>query len=102
VQIHLVMKNQIIITVALALLAVCLPQVNAEPPSTQIASAVERGGFVYLYNEKGNQIGCVQGGSGPKGGLMGFTGSSVSVRRGGFVYIYDAKGHQTGCVGAGN
>ena len=75
----------------------------ANPSSAQIASAIERGGFIYLYNERGSQIGCVGGGgSGPKDGLVGFTATSVSVRRGSFIYIYNAKGEQTGCVSAGN
>ena len=96
------MKNRFFVVLALASVIVPTAQIRADSPSTQIASAVERGGYVYIYNDKGNQIGCVGGGSGPKGGLVGFTGSSVSVRRGGFIYIYNAKGNQTGCVGAGN
>jgi len=97
-----ILKTRFLIVVAVAFISVPASQVRADLPSIQIASAVERGGFVYIYNDKGNQIGCVGGGTGPNGGLVGFTGSSVSVRRGGYIYIYNAKGNQTGCVGAGN
>jgi hypothetical protein len=73
---------------------------RAEPASTQIANAIQKGGFVYIYNEKGGQIGCVGAGSGPKDGLVGYTGSTVSVRKGDFIYNYNAQGGQTGCVSA--
>ena len=96
------MKNHLCVVLAVAFIIIPAAKIRADSPSTQISSAVERGGYVYIYNDKGNQIGCVGGGSGPKGGLVGFTGSSVSVRRGGYIYIYNAKGNQTGCVGAGN
>lgn len=74
----------------------------AEPPQ-QIASAVERGSYIYVYNDKGNQICAISGGgSGPKDGLQGYTGSTVSVRRGSYIYIYNSKGNQISAVSAGN
>jgi hypothetical protein len=55
-----------------------------------IGTAVQRGSFVYIYDEKGRQIATVPAGE----GLQGYTGSSVSVKRGSFVYTYDERGRQ--------
>ena len=91
----------------LSILALCFIAENssrlcAEPPQ-QIASAVERGSYIYVYNDKGNQICAISGGgSGPKDGLQGYTGSTVSVRRGSYIYVYNAKGNQISAISAGN
>ena len=53
-----------------------------------ITSAIQRGSFVYVYDEKNRQVGCYGG------ALHGYTGSSVSVKRGAFIYTYDEKGRQ--------
>ena len=55
-----------------------------------IGSAVQRGSYVYIYNEKGRQLGMVPAGD----GLQGYTGSGVSVRRGSYIYTYDERGRQ--------
>ncbi len=65
-----------------------------------IGSAVQRGFSVYIYDEKGHQLGVVGAGSGPNDGLKGYTGSTVSVRRGNSIYIYDEKGRQKGVTPA--
>lgn len=65
-----------------------------------IAAAVQRGAFVYVYDENNRMINSHSAGGGPNDGLVGFTGSSVSIRRGSFIYIYDEKGRQTGSVPA--
>ncbi|HBK08566.1 MAG TPA: hypothetical protein DDZ81_22395 [Acetobacteraceae bacterium] len=59
-----------------------------------IANAVERGDYVYVYDEKGRQIFSIPLGSGAQHGLHGFTGGSVSIRRGDYIYNYDRTGHQ--------
>jgi hypothetical protein len=59
-----------------------------------IATAVERGAFVYVYDEKGRQILTISTGNKPADGLTGYTSSTVSVRRGGFIYTYNEKGGQ--------
>ena len=59
-----------------------------------IGNAVQRGSFVYIYDEKGRQIGTVSAGSGPKEGLKGYTSSTVNVQRGTFIYTHDEKGHR--------
>lgn len=61
-----------------------------------IANAVQRGSFVYVYNEKNQQIFAQPAGSGPKDGLKGYTGGSVNIQRGSFIYTYNEKGQQTG------
>ena len=53
-----------------------------------ISTAVQRGSWVYVYNEKGSQVTTIAG------DLHGFTGSSVSVKRGSWVYVFDEHGHQ--------
>jgi len=63
----------------------------------QIANAVQRGVWVYIYNEKGSQIGSVAA----KEGLVGYTSKSVSIRSGAWIYIYDARGRQTGAMPGG-
>lgn len=65
-----------------------------------IGSAVQKGAFVYIYDEKGKQIGTVPAGSGKDDGLKGYTATTVSVRRGAFIYIYDEKGRQKGTTPA--
>ena len=58
-----------------------------------IATAVQRGTSIYLYNEYGNTIALLPCGSGPNDGLKGYTSSSVSVRLGPQIYIYNEKGN---------
>ena len=55
-----------------------------------IGSAVQRGSYVYVYDEKGRQIASVPAGE----SLQGYTGSTVSVRRGSYIYTYDERGRQ--------
>ena len=61
-----------------------------------IGNAVQKGSNVYIYDEKGRQIGSV----GAYDGLYGFTSTTVSIRRGTMIYIYDEKGRQTGSTSA--
>lgn len=65
-----------------------------------IGNAVQRGAFVYVYNEKNQQIFSQPAGSGPKDGLKGYTSSSVNIQRGSFIYTYNEKGQQTGSTPA--
>ena len=66
----------------------------------EIATAIERAGMVYLYDEDGRLLATVPAGSGPDDGLIGFTSHTVSVRRGLMVYVYDVGGRLTGTVPA--
>jgi hypothetical protein len=59
-----------------------------------IGSAIERGDYVYVYDERGRQLFTKPVGSGPKDGLHGYNGGSVSIRQGDYVQTYDAKGYQ--------
>jgi hypothetical protein len=63
-----------------------------------IATAVQRGRFVYVYDDRGRQRASLLAGNGPNDGLVGYTGSNVSIRRGAFIYTYDAKGRQISSV----
>ncbi len=62
-----------------------------------MASAVQRGNWIYVYNAKGSQLYAVSASD----GMTGYTGSSVSIKRGNFAYIFDAKGRQTSVIPAG-
>jgi hypothetical protein len=45
-----------------------------------IGSAIERGSLICVYDERGTTLFQKAKGSGPKDGLLGFTGSTVTVR----------------------
>ena len=57
-----------------------------------IASAIERGSLICVYDERGHTLFSKARGSGAKDGLLGFTGSTVTVRFGSIIYTYDEKG----------
>ena len=57
-----------------------------------IGSAIERGSFICVYDERGLRCSRRPGGSGPKDGLLGFTGSTVTVRFGSIIYTYGERG----------
>jgi hypothetical protein len=57
-----------------------------------IGSAVERGSVILVYNEHGHVLFSKPKGSGPRDGLLGFTGSTVTVRAGSNVLTYGEYG----------
>jgi hypothetical protein len=59
-----------------------------------IGSAVQRGAWVHVYDEKGRQTAMLSAGSGPGDGLHGYTGATVSIRRSPSLYTYDERGRQ--------
>lgn len=59
-----------------------------------IGAAVQRGHSIYVYDEKGHQVGVLHAGSKPTDGLQGFTSQSLSIRRGTSIYIYNEKCRQ--------
>ena len=59
-----------------------------------IGNAVQRGSYVYVYDEKGRQLAMIAAGNGASDGLKGYTGSTASVQRGSYIYTYDEKGRQ--------
>ena len=65
-----------------------------------IGNAVQRGGFVYVYNEKNQQIFTQSAGSQPGDGLKGYTSSTVNIQCGGFIYTYNERGQQIGTTSA--
>ena len=65
-----------------------------------IGNAVQRGSFVYIYDDKGRQTGSAPAGSGKNDGLKGYTSSSVNIQRGPFIYMHDEKGRQIGSTPA--
>ncbi len=59
-----------------------------------IGSAIQRGHYVYIYDEYGRQLQTLNPGGSPDDGLKGYTSSTVSVRSGNLIYTYDEKGRQ--------
>ena len=51
-----------------------------------IGSAIEHGSYIFAYDEHGRTLFSKARGSGPKDGLLGFTGSTVTVRFGSIIY----------------
>lgn len=58
-----------------------------------ITTAVQRGGFVYVYGEKNHTLCTLPAGGAAGDGLHGFTSSTVSIRRGSFLYVYNERGN---------
>jgi len=56
-----------------------------------IGNAVERDHFVYVYDEKGHQLGTLFAGNGPDDGLKGYTSTTVNVRLGAVIYTYNSR-----------
>ena len=65
-----------------------------------ISNAIERGRFVYVYDEKGRVLFTRPIGSGAHDGLKGYAADSISIRQGGMVATYDATGRQVRSVAA--
>lgn len=65
-----------------------------------IGSAVEKGGFVYVYDERGRQIFTKTRGSQSEDGLKGYTSKTVSIRHGGLIITYDERGRQISTTSA--
>jgi hypothetical protein len=57
-----------------------------------IGSAIERGSFIFAYDEHGRMLFSKARGSGPKDGLLGFTSSTVTVRFGSVIHTCDEHG----------
>lgn len=56
-----------------------------------ISVAVQRGTYVYAYDERNAQIAC------QSGELYGFTSTTFSVKRGNYIYTYNDKNSQISC-----
>lgn len=65
-----------------------------------IASAVQKGNFVYVYDERGRQLTTIAAGGGSQNCLQGYTETTVSIRKGNFIYIYDERGDQKSAIPA--
>lgn len=59
-----------------------------------IAMAVQKGNFVYVYDEKNRSL-LKKGGE-----LHGYTATSVSVKSGSWIHTYDEKGRRIGSTKA--
>lgn len=66
-----------------------------------IASAVQRGGVVYVYDAKGLTLFTKPCGRQPGDGLRGFTSSTVSIKTGSAIYTFDERGLQISAMPGG-
>lgn len=66
-----------------------------------IATAVQRGMTVYVYNERGSILCTLPTSNKPGEGLKGYTGSTVSVQRGMTIYVHNEKGSIVSTISAG-
>jgi hypothetical protein len=57
-----------------------------------IGSAIESGSVILVYDERGQMLFSKPKGSGPRDGLLGFTGSTVTVRSGSTTFTYGEHG----------
>ena len=65
-----------------------------------IGNAVQKGSYVYIYDEKGRQTTSLSAGSGKDDGLKGYTSSTVNIRKGSYIYSFDARGRQLSMTSA--
>jgi ABC-type sugar transport system ATPase subunit len=61
-----------------------------------IGNVIQSDSTIRVYNEKGHEIFSKFFGSGPKNGLKGYTGSTVSIQQGNTITTYNEKGHEVG------
>lgn len=59
-----------------------------------IGNAVQKGTWVYVYDERGRALKTLAG------ELHGFTGTTVVIRRGTWLYTFDEKGRQLALTSA--
>ena len=61
--------------------------------------AVQKGQYVYLYNEQGMQFLSLP--CGGDGLLQGYTASTVTIKKGQYVFVYDERGMQKSSIFVG-
>lgn len=59
-----------------------------------IGVAIQRGHWVYVYDDSGRTLFSKFTGGGKGDGLKGYTGSTVSIQVGFWLYTYDLRGKQ--------
>ena len=65
-----------------------------------IGNAVQRGGWVHVYDEKGKKLTAIDAGNRKDDGLKGYTSTTVNIRRGNWIYTYDEKGRKLNSTAA--
>jgi len=60
-----------------------------------IANVVQRGLFIYVYDEKSRQLCSITAGHGPNDGLKGYSPSTVKVKRAYWTITHNEKGRST-------
>ena len=57
-----------------------------------IGSVIERGSYIFVYDQQGHVLFSKARGSGTRDGLVGFTGATVTMRFGSIIYTYGEHG----------
>ena len=57
-----------------------------------IGNAVQRGPYVYVYDERGNHVAIINAGGDADNGLKGYTSTTVNVQIDGYIRSYNEKG----------
>ena len=73
---------------------ISVAQARAANCDAPIASAVQRGRHVHLYDESGRPLAAIPAGNADEDGLKGYTAGTVTIRRGASMHTYDTKGRQ--------
>ena len=63
-----------------------------------ISSVIQKGSFLYIYNEKNQTNGSLPLGGGK---FCGFSPSCICIQKSSFIHIYDEKGRPTGTIPLG-
>ena len=66
-----------------------------------IGMAVQKGGIVYVYDEKGRELATKGAGMGKNDGLKGYTSGTFTVQIGNILYTYNEKGGEVSTTSAG-
>jgi hypothetical protein len=69
-----------------------LDNIGGKGDLPMIGCALERGSLIVVFDLTGRTLFAKARGSGPKDGLLGFTGSTVTARYGSIIYTYDERG----------
>jgi hypothetical protein len=69
---------------------------NKSTEYMMITNVVQKGKYVYVYNERGTQTASIIISSLPGSGLKGYTSETVSIQQGSTIQAYDSRGSSIG------
>lgn len=57
-----------------------------------ISNAIQKGPYVFIYDENGNQKMSIPASTNPGDGLTGYTSSTVNIKEGPYIFTYNENG----------